>query len=61
MGYRLREVPIIFADRKRGASKMNMSIALEALLVVWRLRLLGVFGRLERHRPVLEPTRYLRS
>jgi len=61
MGYRLREMPIIFAERKRGTSKMNMSIALEALLVVWRLRFLGVLGRLESHRPVLEPTRYLGS
>jgi len=61
MGYKLREMPIIFAERKRGASKMNMSIALEALLVVWRLRFMALFGRLERHRPVLQPTRYLRS
>jgi len=61
MGYRLREMPIIFAERKRGTSKMNLSIALEALLVVWRLRFLGLTGRLENHRPALKPTRYLSS
>jgi dolichol-phosphate mannosyltransferase len=61
MGYRLREMPIIFADRKRGTSKMDLSIATEALAVVWRLRLLGFTGRLESHRPILEPTRYLGS
>ena len=61
MGYRLRELPIIFADRKRGTSKMNMSIATEALLVVWRLRFLALFGRLEHHREILEPSRYLSS
>ena len=52
MGYRLSELPIIFADRKHGTSKMNLSIALEALAVVWRLRFLGLLGRLER-RPAL--------
>jgi dolichol-phosphate mannosyltransferase len=57
LGYRLRELPIIFADRKHGTSKMNMSIALEAFTIVWRLRMLGVFGRLER-RPALTATRF---
>jgi hypothetical protein len=40
---------------------MDMSIATEALLVVWRLRMLGWMGRLEHHRPILEPSRYLSS
>ena len=60
LGYRLREMPIIFADRKRGTSKMNLGIAFEALLVVWRLRLLGLFGRLER-KAALEPTHHATS
>ena len=58
MGYRVREMPIIFADRKRGTSKMNLGIATEALSVVWRLRFLGLLGRLESRRPVLAPSRY---
>ncbi len=38
-GFRVQEVPIVFPDRARGTSKMSVAIALEALLVVWRLRL----------------------
>jgi len=38
-GFRLAEVPITFNDRHVGQSKMNGSIIVEALWVVWRLRL----------------------
>jgi dolichol-phosphate mannosyltransferase len=38
-GCRLVEVPICFEDRRVGQSKMTMGIGLEALAVVWRLRL----------------------
>lgn len=38
-GLRIVEVPITFADRRRGLSKMSGRIVWEALLVVWRLRL----------------------
>ena len=38
-GGRLGEVPIIFYGRKRGKSKMTRSMVLEAVLLVWRLRL----------------------
>ncbi len=55
MGYRLRETPIIFTDRQLGTSKMNKRIALEALAVVWWLRLQGLRGRLET-RPALGTT-----
>ncbi|MBI1903855.1 MAG: polyprenol monophosphomannose synthase [Planctomycetia bacterium] len=41
-GARMREVPIIFADRTRGTSKINSREAREALWVIFRL---GVFGR----------------
>jgi dolichol-phosphate mannosyltransferase len=37
-GFTVREVPIIFPDRTRGASKMSSRIALEAMLLVPRLR-----------------------
>lgn len=38
-GFRLREVPIVFPDRTRGQSKMSPAIMLEALTLVWKLRL----------------------
>jgi len=44
----LKEIPIIFADRRLGTSKMNKRIALEALIVVWWLRIMGLLGRLEK-------------
>jgi dolichol-phosphate mannosyltransferase len=38
-GYRVREIPIIFRDRVRGASKMHFGVVTEAALLVPRLRL----------------------
>lgn len=38
LGAALREVPIVFPDRRVGTSKMRLGIALEALAGVWRLR-----------------------
>ncbi len=46
LGCRIREVPIIFMDRTVGDSKMNKRIAMEALWIVWWLRLMGLMGRL---------------
>jgi dolichol-phosphate mannosyltransferase len=37
-GFRVDEVPILFVDRRVGASKMSGSIFFEALTLVWRLR-----------------------
>jgi dolichol-phosphate mannosyltransferase len=34
----IQEVPIIFADRVDGVSKMSKKIVIEAMLMVWRLR-----------------------
>ncbi|HET8682663.1 MAG TPA: polyprenol monophosphomannose synthase [Micromonosporaceae bacterium] len=42
-GFRLAEVPITFAERERGASKMSSSIVREAL---WRVTVWGVRARL---------------
>jgi dolichol-phosphate mannosyltransferase len=39
MGFKIKETPIIFHDRKVGTSKMTGKIVLEAMLVVWRIRL----------------------
>jgi dolichol-phosphate mannosyltransferase len=38
-GFRIREFPIIFEDRKVGKSKMNRRIVFEALARVWGFRL----------------------
>ena len=56
LGFRLKEMPIIFTERRHGTSKMNLKIAAEALLVVWWLRIQNLLGRLEK-RPVLGATR----
>ena len=44
-GFRIREIPIIFVDRRVGVSKMNRRIVLEAILLVWRLALRSVRER----------------
>jgi dolichol-phosphate mannosyltransferase len=41
-GFRVAEVPIVFRERRLGKSKMDLSIAVEA---VWRLPLLRLGGR----------------
>jgi dolichol-phosphate mannosyltransferase len=38
-GFRVKEIPIVFEDRRVGQSKMSRRIFLEALTVVWKLRL----------------------
>jgi dolichol-phosphate mannosyltransferase len=44
-GFRLKEIPITFTDRRVGISKMNRRIIWEAMWLVWRLRLLAFLGR----------------
>src|SRR4051794_3717518 len=41
LGYRIVEVPIRFVDRRVGKSKMSSGIVIEAMGVVWKLRLWG--------------------
>jgi len=38
-GFKVLEVPIVFEDRRVGQSKMSWRIALEALAMVWKLRM----------------------
>ena len=45
-GFRVVEVPIVFADRKHGGSKMSRGIVLEAIWKVPVLRLRALAGRL---------------
>lgn len=37
-GYRVREIPIVFEDRRVGQSKMSLKIVLEAFYKVWLIR-----------------------
>ncbi|HZD06236.1 MAG TPA: polyprenol monophosphomannose synthase, partial [Longimicrobiales bacterium] len=45
-GFRLTEIPIVFAERDTGESKMSRKIVREAVWRVWKLRLMDLFGRL---------------
>lgn len=44
-GFRLKEIPILFADRNVGRSKMSGHIVWEAIGMVWRLRWWAMVGR----------------
>jgi dolichol-phosphate mannosyltransferase len=46
-GFRIREIPIVFVDRRAGVSKMNRKIIWEAAGMVWRLTFLDLIGRLD--------------
>ena len=48
LGYKIVEVPIIFTDRKLGASKMSGGIFNEALWGVLRMKLRSIFTRYPR-------------
>jgi dolichol-phosphate mannosyltransferase len=48
LGYKACEIPIHFADRRWGKSKMNLRIQLEAALRVWQLP--GMYQDLKHHR-----------
>lgn len=45
-GFRLKEIPITFTDRRVGISKMNKKIIWEAMWLVWWLRLSALLGRM---------------
>lgn len=45
-GFKIKEIPIVFVDRVKGNSKMSKKIVIEAVTMVWKLRLQNIFGRL---------------
>ena len=45
-GFRVKEVPIIFVDRRAGKSKMSRRIFVEAAAVVWKLRADAIIGKI---------------
>jgi len=42
-GFRIKEIPIIFIDRRNGVSKMNKKIIFEAVFLVWKLKFCKIF------------------
>ena len=50
-GYRIKEIPIVFEDRRAGYSKMSTAIAREALRMVWKLAFRNGF----RRKPAIRP------
>lgn len=44
-GFSIKEIPIVFTDRKRGASKMSTNIILEAFFLIFKLRIVSLFSR----------------
>ncbi len=45
-GYRLREIPIVFVDRREGISKLSQGVINEAVWIVWWLRLQRLLNKL---------------
>ena len=45
-GAKIKEIQFFFLDRERGVSKLSLRIAVEALWVVWWLRIADLLGRL---------------
>lgn len=45
-GMTVREVPIVFVDRRVGESKMSRRIFAEAIMMVWKLRLAALRGEI---------------
>lgn len=45
-GFKIKEIPIVFEDRREGKSKMSKKIVREAVWMVWKLRLWSLLGRL---------------
>ncbi len=44
--FKVKEIPIIFYERRDGKSKMSKHIVWEAIWMVWRLRIMDILGRL---------------
>ncbi len=57
LGARIKEIPIIFEDRRSGKSKMNKSIVFEAMWLVWKLKFSPkIHSQLKKARKKLQST-----
>ncbi|MFQ5706983.1 MAG: polyprenol monophosphomannose synthase [bacterium] len=45
--FKICEIPIIFVDRVKGNSKLSRKVMHEAALMVWKLRILDLLGRIK--------------
>lgn len=45
---RIKEIPIVFFERRGGVSKMSKAIMREAMWMVWKLRFARMFGSLKK-------------
>ncbi|HON20780.1 MAG TPA: polyprenol monophosphomannose synthase [Bacteroidales bacterium] len=52
LGFKIKEVPIVFTDRQAGTSKMSKGIFKEAILGVIKLRLSVIFGGIKKYKAV---------
>lgn len=50
-GLKVKEIPIIFVERRAGKSKMSKRIIWQAFWLVWKLRLAAIFKHEFRHNP----------
>ena len=44
--FHIKEIPIVFTDRRSGHSKMSKKIVREAIFIVWKLRFLHLKGKI---------------
>ncbi|MFZ4590969.1 MAG: polyprenol monophosphomannose synthase [Ignavibacteria bacterium] len=44
--FKIKEIPILFIDRRAGHSKMSRKVVYEAFYIVWKLKLKSIFGTL---------------
>jgi dolichol-phosphate mannosyltransferase len=54
-GFRIKEIPITFVDRRSGYSKMSLDIFRESLWIVWKLAFRNGFRRRPRKRQDAAP------
>jgi len=45
-GFKIKEIPILFIDRRAGHSKMSRKVVYEAYLMVWKLKFKSLIGKL---------------
>jgi len=56
LGFKLKEVPIIFTDRTLGTSKMSKSIIKEAVFGVISMKLRALFGKIKARNIIISRT-----
>ncbi|MGB9696480.1 MAG: polyprenol monophosphomannose synthase [Ignavibacteria bacterium] len=44
-GFKIKEIPILFIDRRAGSSKMSKKVVYEAYFMVWKLAIKSLFGK----------------